>query len=456
MKLNTNIEKLSGMELQGLYDFINSRVNIITLKKHGRKRVFNFNITFLLFLWQILSASRTCRETLRCAQVWFLMKEDKIISSNTSAYCQARARLSDEYIHSINSKLLDIIDSNKDNDYLWQGKRVKIVDGSSVSMPDTEDNQNLYPQPSGQKQGCGFPVMRITAMFSLESGALIAIRKGSLHVHERILFHKMWDCLSEDDVVLADRGFCSFGDYWMLSKKNVDCVMRLHQRRKKGVKRVEILGQNDCLVEWTKSSACPKWISKEAWNNAPDNLLVRHIIINNEIKGFRSKSFTIATTLLDSEKFPAESFSELYIKRWYAELFLRDIKTSMGMDILRCKTPSLIHKELAMFIVAYNFVRLLIYESALRKKISYHRISLTGAIATIRQWAPFLLLSAQKLLNYNFTNAFFDCIGNDILPIRPFRFYARAIKRRKKNYQLLTKPRDIFNEIPHRNKYKKP
>ena len=456
MKLSMKIKKLSGMEFQGLCELVNNRVNTKTLKKYGRKRVFSFNITFLLFLWQILSTSRTCREALRCAQVWFFIKEDKIISSNTSAYCQARARLSDEYIYSMNSKVLGLIESNKNNDYLWQGRRVKIVDGSSVSMPDTEENQVLYPQPSGQKKGCGFPVMKITAMFSLESGAITAIRKGSLHVHERILFHEMWDCLSRGDVVLADRGFCSFGDYWMLSKRDVDSVMRLHQKRKKGVKKIKILGKNDCLVEWTKGSICPKWISKEVWSSAPDNLLVRHVVVNENIKGFRSESFTIATTLLDAEKFPAESFSELYAKRWCAELFLRDIKTSMGMDILRCKTPNLIHKELAMFIVTYNLVRLLIYESAFRKNISYHRVSFTGAIATIRQWAPFLLLSAQKLLDYYFIDAFFDCIGNDILPIRPFRFYARAIKRRKKNYQLLTKPRDIFSEIPHRNKYKKP
>jgi hypothetical protein len=321
-------------------------------------------------------------------------------------------------------------------------------------MPDTEENQGLYPQPKGQKKGCGFPVMRLVISFCLVTGIILSCRTGNLKRHERMLWHEMWDDYEAGDIVLADRGFCSFADYWMLSQKGIDCVMRLHQMRKEN-KIIKKFSKVDYLVQWEKTKQPPKWITKEEWEKLPKQMIVRHVRVKVDIPGFRTKSLTVATTLLDEKKYPAESLAQLYRRRWLAEIFIRDIKTTMGMDILRCKTPQMVHKELSIFIIAYNLIRSLIWEAALGKDIDPYEISLAGAIATVRQWAP-ILPTIEKIQERTFLiNRMLEFIAADLLPIRwELRIQPRALKRRPKNYQLMTKPRHQFKEIPHRHKYR--
>jgi hypothetical protein len=325
-------------------------------------------------------------------------------------------------------------------------------------MPDTEENQAHYPQPTNQKKGCGFPVMRIAAVFSLVTGVMLACRRDSLKVHERILWHDMWDCYQEGDVVLADRGFCSFADYYMLSKKKVDCVMRLHQRRKEH-KIIKRFNKNDYLVQWQKGtrSSAPTWMTLQQWAQLPQHMTVRYIKVIIQVPGFRTKQLTIATTLLDEKKYPAHLIAELYRRRWMAELFLKDIKTTMRMEILRCKTPQMVHKELTIFAIAYNLIRSLIWEAALKNRLDPYRISFKGAIVTIRQWTPIMAFTKTEKEKKQFIKALIQTIAADTIPIRKeTRREPRAIKRRKNaNYQLLTKPRNQFMEIPHRHSYTK-
>jgi hypothetical protein len=325
-------------------------------------------------------------------------------------------------------------------------------------MPDTEENQQFYPQPSGQKKGCGFPVMRITAMFSLVNGIMLACRTGSLHVHERTLWHQMWDCYQKDDVVLADCGFCSFADYYLLKEKEVDCVMRLHQRRKED-NIIKKFNSNDYLVQWEKgtSSQKPNWMSQEQWEQLPKTMIVRHVKVVVDTPGFRTKKLTLATTLLDPKEYPHHALADLYRRRWMAELFLRDIKVTMRMKVLRSNTPEMIRKELTIFIIAYNLIRSLIWESALDKGIDPYRVSFKGAVATIIQWLPLITAITANNEKKHFLDALMHVIANDVIPRRKEpRIEPRAIKRRPNStYQLLTKPRHEFKEIPHRHKYKK-
>lgn len=422
-----------------------------------RNRVFNQWRTFWVFLGQVLSISQNCCEALRKAQAWLWYKEKKI-SSNTAAFCKARIRLEQCCLDKINQEVIDQQQSQVPSHRLWYGRHVKVVDGSSVSMPDTEENQALYPQPSGQKKGCGFPVMRIVAVFSLVTGLMLDCRKGSLHVHERILWHDAWACLDEGDIALGDRGFCSFADYWMLREKKVDCVMRLHQMRKEN-KIIKRFSKNDYLVQWKKGnkSSKPDWVRPEQWEQMPQEMTVRHVRVSVRIPGFRTKEIIIATTLLDEKKYPAHALAELYRRRWMAELFLRDIKTTMRMDILRCKTPDMVHKELAIFIIAYNLIRSLIWKAALKKGIDPYRISFKGAIVTIRQWAPLMAVMEEKEKKRQFMEMLLQIIASNTIPLRKKqRREPRAIKRRPNaNYQLLTKPRTEFREILHRSKYSK-
>jgi hypothetical protein len=419
----------------------------------GRTRVFTPWVTFWVFLAQVLSRARTCREAVYQAQGWFRVQQARELSSNTSAYCQARLRLPQPHVDSaLKGVVRHLVAKEK---VFGSGRRVRVVDGSSCSMPDTPANQARYPQPRRQKPGCGFPVMRFVALFSLATGALLAVAQGPLSEHERTLWRRLWDALKRGDIALADRGFCSFADYWLLFQRGVDCVMRLHARRSKGVRKIKRLAKDDWLVEWVKTKIRPKWMEHTLWAALPETLRVRHVTIHVAIPGFRTKSLTIATTLLDANVYPAEALAGLYRRRWRIELFLRDIKITMGMDVLRCKTPALIQKEFTMHLIAYNLVRALMIEAATRHDKDLTRLSLAGAISAIRQWAPSFVGILSRAKRRVHLDAFLRALANDLVPYRPNRIEPRARKRRPKNYQLLNKPRRLFKEIQHRNRYEK-
>ena len=418
-----------------------------------RTRVFTPWVTFWVFLAQVLSRAQTCREALRQTQGWFRAQQERTLSSNTSAYCQARARLPQAHVDKAFAGVVQHLNAHEKR--MGLGRPVRVVDGSSCSMPDTPANQAKYPQPRRQKPGCGFPVMRFVALFSLATGAILGTAQGPLSDHERTLWRRLWDRLKRGDIALADRGFCSFADYCLLLRRGVDCVMRLHARRSKGVRKIKRLAKNDWLVEWVKTKIRPKWMETEQWEKLPATLRVRHVKISVTIPGFRTTTLIIATTLLDANAYPAEALADLYRRRWSIELFLRDIKITMGMDVLRCKTPALIQKEFTMHLIAYNLVRALMLEAATRHTKDLFRLSLAGAIAAVRQWAPSFIGLRSRATRRAHLDAFFYALATDTVPHRPDRTEPRARKRRPKNYQLLNKPRAIFKEIPHRNRYEK-
>ena len=421
----------------------------------ARQRTFTAETTFWMFLSQVFSADGACREVLRKYQAWRALKGKKDISSQTGGYCQARARMPLHDVQAVHQRLAQRI-TEEFPSQLWQGRSVTVVDGSSVSMPDTPENQQRYPQPTSQEQGCGFPVMRIVVYFALSSGIILDVAKSALNVGETALSRTLWDMLKSGEVLLTDRGFCSYADVYYLSVRNVDCVMRNHQRRSRGVNRVKQLSPTDRLVHWVKSKACPRWLSKQQWDTMPDTLLLREIRITVTTPGFRTQNITVVTTLLDHRQFPEEAFAELYRRRWLAELFLRDIKIAMNMDVLRCKTPDMVDKELYMHLIAYNLVRALMLQAATKKQVSPLQLSFKGTVATVRQWAPLMVsTSLSECLYKHMFDAMLNAIVRDPVPERPDRAEPRARKRRPKNYQLLTKPRREFRECPHRSKYVK-
>lgn len=420
-----------------------------------RDRLFPPSHTFWLFLSQVFSADGSCDETLRkaLAHVALAGHGEALPSTSTSAYCQARKRLPGKAIEQTFNQVAGKIEQQPGQ--LWLGHNVKIVDGSTCSMPDTEANQKYFGQPTGQKPGCGFPVMRLTAMFSLSSGALIGRACGPLKTHERTLWRDLWDNLERDDVVLADRGFCGYADFGLLLGRGVDSVMRLHARRGAGVRELEKLGKGDHLVEWIKTGKNPDWISREDWQQMPDTLIVRHITFKVLVPGFRTREVTVATTLLDPKKYPAAAFAELYRRRWQAELYLRDLKTTMGMDILRCKTPEMIFKELDMHLIAYNLIRALMLTAAGRKGAEPGRLSFKQSLNTVRQWTPAMVEAKAEGWHREMLELLYHYLAESLLPDRPNRNEPRAVKRRPKNYQRLTKPRKEFKECRHRSQYKK-
>jgi hypothetical protein len=409
---------------------------------------------FWLFLGQILSADRGCREALRNFLGW-LAVEGKTASSRTAGYCRARRRLRQVDLDQAHERLAHRARAEHLPRGLWLGRPVKVVDGSGLSMPDTPQNQALYPQPKGAKPGCSFPVMRVVALFCLGTGVLIRLTKGPLRACERSLFRLLWDSLEKGDVLLADRGFCGFAEFYFLQGRGVDCVMRNHQCRTVGRTLLRSLGKGDRLILWHKGKAGRHAPDKSVWATLPDTLTLREIAFVVSVKGFRTEAITVVTTLLDPDRFPTEAFADLYRRRWNAELFLRDIKTTMGMDILRCKTPAMIHKELTMHLIAYNLVRLTMLQAATGHDLSFERVSFKGTVSTLRQWACHFAAAAQPRARNALWDLLLRVLASDPVPHRPDRVEPRARKRRPKNYQLLNKPRRLFKEIYHRNKYTK-
>jgi len=414
---------------------------------------FSPSRVFWLFLAQVLSPGGACRDAVR-RFLAHLARNRMSASPRTAAYCKARARLPQGGIDRVHGGVVRKVRGAYLARRLWFGRAVKVVDGSGLSMPDTPANQALYPQPKRTKKSCSFPVMRVVGLFCLGTGILIDMAKGSLAVGERALFRSLWGWLEAGDVVLADRGFCGYAEYHFLAQRGVDCVMRAHQRRTVGKTRLKRLGRGDCLVARHKSKAGPKWPDKATWRTIPDTLVVREIAFLVPVKGFRTDRITVATSLLDPNAFPTRAFADLYRRRWEAELFLRDVKITMGMDILRCKTPEMVHKELTLHLIAYNLVRLTMLEATAAEGVALERVSFKGTLVTLRHWTP-LFIASSRSTRLALWSAMLRCIARDPVPHRPGRLEPRARKRRPKNYQLLNKPRCIFKEIYHRNKYAK-
>jgi len=427
----------------------------------GRLRPYTPWTTFWLFLAQILNGPGVCRDAVCMAQAWVGAPPDQPLSSNTSAYCQARARLALGALRRAAGHLVSQLQAPEPGP-AWMGRVVRVLDGSSLSMPDTAANQSRYPQPATQKHGCGFPVMRLAALFCLATGTLLGLAHGALSVPERALGRRLWRLLEKGCVLLADRGFCGFADYWALGQRGVDAVTRLHARRGPGARKIKTLAKGGWLVEWKKTGAAPKWMTPKQWRALPDTLPVRHIHVRAVIKGLRTQAFTLATTILDAKAYPAAAFANLYLRRWRTELFLRDIKITLGMDRLRCQSPAMIHKELLVHLaselarrIAYNLVRAVMLQAALRYHADPLRLSLTGSRAAIRVWAPRLAVPGSQRRRSQVLDALLWRIAHDQVPLRPNRAEPRARKRRPKNYPLLNKPRNKYKAIQHRNRYRK-
>jgi hypothetical protein len=422
------------------------------LGRRVRRRLFTPARTFWLFLSQAFAADRSCREAVRRALAWLGTIEGRQASAGTSGYCRARARLPLAWLAAIGQRLVERVEQMAPEAWLWHGRRVIVADGSTVHLADTPQNQALYPQSSQQAKGCGFPLVRIVGLFSLATGLMVALGRASLHTHERVIFARLWrEHLVPGDVVLADRGFCGFAEFFELAKAGIDAVMRRHHRLGPGLRVIRRLGPGDRLLLWMRSSVPSAGYDRETWNALPTAMAVREITVRAVARGFRTKSIVLLTTLLDAHALAAREFADLYRRRWEAELCLRHIKSTLGMGELRAKTPAMADRELAIYQIAHNLVRAVMAEAALRHEVPVERLSFKGTLATLRTWAPIFALDRGNTRDLQ--RRMLECIAGDLVPVRPGRHEPRAIKRRRNKYALLNAPRHQFREIPHRNRH---
>lgn len=426
---------------------------------NSRKRVLPPETTFWAFLSQALHERASCRDAVRRLEAWWRwsgLDEDRTGRVSDEAYCQARARLPRGVLEAILRHLALVLERNVlRSERPLKQRRIRIVDGTGLSMPDTAANQAAWPQSSEQKPGLGFPILKLVGLFDLASGALQSYATGTLQEHDATLFRTLWADLERGDVIIGDRAFCSYTTMASLRKKSVDGIWRLHQARKVDFRRGEKLGVGDRLVTWNKPLQRPPGVSEEDFRALPATLSVRLVRTKVEAPGQRDQWIILATTLTDAGAVSAEAIRELYARRWQVELHFAQIKTTLGLDILRCKSPEMVEKEVLIHLIAYNLIRSLMQSAAHHYHQPMGRVSFKGTMDTVRAYArPIHLARRQRGRQQQLIAQMLETIASDTVPERPGRTEPRARKRRPKSYQLLTKPRHQMKVKSHRNRPK--
>ena len=414
---------------------------------NSRERVYSVHRTFFGFLGQVLKPDTSCREIVRQIQALFALQDRGPVDENTSAYCQARKRLPLDRLCRVR---VGVAAAGERMAQRWHGLRPKVIDGTSVSLPDTKKNQRAYPQSGRQKPGCGFPLLRLVGVFSLSTGVLLDYAKGNKHQSELRLLRGLLDGFRPGDLAVADRGFSCYVLLALLWRRGVWSLFRLHQSRAADWRKGKRLGKQDRLFTWSQPRLRPPWLPQCLWKSIPEQLTVRVIRFPLHRRGYRTESVTLVTTLLDPENYPAQNIAQLYVRRWKIELWFRDLKTSMGMEVLRCQTPQMVHKELEMFLIAYNFIRCLMVQAGAINHVTLDRLSFKGSVDSVRQFSLAIAQARSKKKQNHLILELLEVIARDEVPDRPERLEPRAVKRRPKTYQLLNRPRHLMRAIPHR------
>jgi hypothetical protein len=363
-----------------------------------------------------------------------------------SAYCQARRRLPLELL----KRLVNRFDRQLDRpgaSPLWHGHRVLLEDGSGFSMPDTPELQAYFGQPGNQKPGCGFPVAHLLALFDAQAGFLREVMVFPLRTQDIAHAAELHPKLRPGDILVGDRGFCSYAHLALISQAHLHAVFRVHQKRivdfrphrprackaaSKGRPRsrwVKGLGQCDQIVEWRKPAERPDWMTAEQYAQLPARILVRELKWRVRESNHRVREVVLVTTLLDPFEYPARQIAGLYRVRWQVEVDLRDLKITLGLDVLKGRSVDVVMKELQVFVLVYNLIRLVLLQAARRQRVKPHRLSFIDALRWLQPPKP--------------EQTFANLIIN---PDRPDRLESRCIKRHMKEYDLMTRPRHVLRK----------
>jgi hypothetical protein len=422
---------------------------------NSRDRIFSLRLTFECFVWQVLKPRTACREVVRAVQALFHSLHLGPVGEGTSAYIQARQRLPHDRLEQALKLSAQVADRRVGQQGLLHGRPVKVADCSTTQLPDTNENQQRYPQPSAQKPGCGFPLLKFLVLFSLSSGAILRVATGHWRNHDVRLLHRLLDALHKGDILLGDRAYGDYLTMASLPQQGVDVLARLHGGRKVDYRKtVKRLGRHDALFEWAKPWEPSKLLRAAHWRKVPERIVVRLICFDAVIRG-RKLRVRLVTTLIDPLAYPAHQLAALYARRWHLELALRHLKTTMGMEVLRCQNPEMVEKELLAYLVSYNLIRCLMAEVVARAGAQMERLSFKGSVDAVRQYSSAIQGQRAKNLRRELWFQLLANIAQDQVPLRPHRNEPRAVKRRPKPYQLLNKPRRHFKEVPHRCRYRK-
>jgi putative transposase len=401
-------------------------------------------LTLWAFLSQVLhtTAMRSCSAAVARVIVLLVALGKEPCSNNTGAYCRARAKLPVVILRRLTTGVADGCEQRLPTPWLWKDRHVYLVDGSTVSMPDTPDNQAAFPQSNTQSDDVGFPIARMVVLVSLATAMVKGMALGPYagkETGETALLREMLDQLGAGDIVLADRYYCTYFMIALLQELGIDVVTRLHQRRDFDFRRGQRLGEGDHVVHWTKP-AKPDWMDQATYDRMPASIQVREVLVRVNQPGFRTESLVVVTTLTDAKKYTKDDVAELYHRRWLAELDIRTIKVTMAMDVLRCQSAEMVRREIAICLLAYNLIRQTMLEAALKSDRPPRELSFTAALQTIAAGWAILSVCADALLA-SLIDVMLDDIAKNIVGNRPNRVEPRAIKRRPKPHKLLNEPR---------------
>ena len=439
-------------ESSNSYSFFNLLTSDTLLDKvekllpEHRERLYPPTETLSMFLAQAMSADRSCQNIVNQAALQRFAGGLTPGSTHTGGYCRARQRLPLTMISHLTQHLGKQIDEKLPDAWRWQGRRVRIIDGTTVTMPDTAANQATFPQQRGQRVGLGFPICRLVGITCLASGTLINAAIGRFNGKggdEQTLLRTIQDTFKPGDVVLGDAFFATYFFIAAMQSNGVDVLMEQHGSRKRTTdfRCGQTLGERDHLIVISKPKIRPDWMSEAQYNAAPDSLTVRE---------FKAGGKTMVTTLSCHKRYPKEALKTLYKSRWHIELDIRNIKDTMGINVLSCKTPEMAIKEIWVYLLAYNMIRLMMAQSALLADITPRNISFKHCLQI---WLVYMQ-SSQGSDDENL-ELLFQIMTQQRVGNRSGRIEPRAVKRRPKAYPLLTKPRDEARAEVKRNGHPK-
>ncbi len=403
-----------------------------------RERLFPPTETLSMFLAQAMSADRSCQKVVDDTAIKRLMGGLPLCSTHTGAYCRARQRLPLEMVSTLARHTGRMMAERTPDTWRWRGRSVRLVDGATVALPDTTDNQDVYPQPRSQQPGLGFPLCRLVGIVCLASGAVLDAAMGPCRgkgSDEQSLLRSILDTLEAGDILLGDAFYATYFLLCALHAKGVDAVFEQQgsRRRSTDFRCGQRLGQRDHLIELHKPKIKPAWMSQVAYDHAPDTLTVRELRTGGKI---------LMTTLLCPKRTSKAALKALYRDRWQVELDLRNIKTTLGMERLSCRTPAMAEKEIWVYLLAYNLIRLLMAQAASLADIIPRQLSFKH---TLQLWVAWRQNGTGRY-DEGQVATLFILIAQQRVGNRPGRMEPRAMKRRPKPFPLLTKPRSIARE----------
>jgi hypothetical protein len=413
-----------------------------------------YTVPVLVWAWtvQCLSASKSCVATVARVMVLRIALGLPPCSAATGGYCTARNKLSERFLRRLALTVGTRVERQTPAWWRCHGRRVLLVDGAEVSMPDTPENQAAYPQNGAVEPGLGFPKMRIAVLLAFASACVVGAAFGPCKgktTGETALLRSMFELLLAKDILVADRYYCSFWLVAMLMLRHVDVVFRLHQTRQVDYTKAQRLGAGDHLIQWSKAPR-PEWMDEKTYEQLSDILTLRLVCVHVDRPGWRCKVIDVVTTLTDPKQYSKKDIAEMYHRRWYVELDIRCIKQTLHMHVLTCQTPEMVRKEVWTHLLAYNLVRKVMAQAAQQQGKEPRRLSFAGAVQTMNAFRWLLLLREGEVFR-SISQALAVAVTTHEVGNRPGRYEPRMVKRVPRKYPPLNKPRrqarqDLLNE----------